>query len=328
MPVDQVLLRERLAAHDLPMGQYAVYGDAALAARGLITADRIDLIVAPRLFDELRERGWTELPGTDGHVLVAGDLIASQRTRWTSHLSTIDLVGDVDQVAGLPVVKLPILRKHIAAQGSSDAVIWRLSLIDHALGVRTPAAVRGGARPPSGTGGAYPLGIVTAPAPPPSVVPSKRPGTLTAAGVITIVMSSIALLGFGPLALIILGDRAEFENNIARYARDPDYDLSDVVTVLGVVSLVAALMSLTAVVLGALLLRNKRVRIALVVLSSIALLMSFFAVLTGAFLGLLWVIAAILVIVFCFVGGAGTWFDAQSYAAYRARQQHDNLLST
>jgi hypothetical protein len=117
MPVDQLLLRGRLAAQDLPMRQYAVYGDAALAAHGLIVADRIDLIVTPSLFDELRGRGWTVLPGTDGHVLVAGDLVASQRTRWTSHLSTIDMVGDVEAVSGLPVVRLPILRKHIAAQG-------------------------------------------------------------------------------------------------------------------------------------------------------------------------------------------------------------------
>src|SRR5918996_1750644 len=174
MPVDQMLLRERLAAHDLPMRQYAVYGDAALAARGLITADRIDLIVTPSLFDELRRRGWSVLPGTDGHVLVAGDLVASRRARWTSHLSTIDMVGDVDQVSGLPVVKLPILRKHIAAQGASDAVIWRLNLIDHTLGVRTAAAGLGGALPLSGIGGVHPLGIVTAPAPPPSVVPTKR----------------------------------------------------------------------------------------------------------------------------------------------------------
>jgi len=320
MPVDQALLRERLAAHDLPMDQYAVYGDAALAARGLIAADRIDLIVTPSLFDELRERGWTVLPGTNGHVLVTGDLVASQRTRWTSHLSTIDMVGDVDQVSGLPVVKLRILRKHIAAQGPSDAVIWRLNLIDQALGVRT-AAGPGGTRLLSGTGGAHPIGIVTAPAPPPSVVPTKRPSTLTAAGVITIVMSSIALFGFGPLTLIILGDREEFERGISRYARGPDVDLSALVTVLGIVSLIASLMSLAALVLGVLLLRNKPVRIALVVMSSIALLLSLLAVLTGTLIGLLWIIAAILVIVFCFVRGAGGWVDAQTYAAYRARQQ-------
>lgn len=329
MPVDQVLLHERLAALDLPTRQYTVYGDAALAARGLMAADRIELIVTPRLFDALRGRGWTVLPGTNGQVLVTGDVAASRRARWTSHLSAIDMVGDVDQVSGLSVVKLLILRKHIAVQGASDAVIWRLNLIDNALGVGTSAdAGLGGTRPGFGTGGAYPLDMLTAPAPLPSAVPTKRPGTLTAAGVITTVMSSIALFGFGPLTLIILGDRKEFEHNISGYARDPNVELSDLVMVLGIVSLVAALMSLAALVLGALLLRNKPVRIALVALSSIALLLSLFVVLTGVLVGLLWVIAAILVIVFCFVGGAGAWLDAQGYAAYRARQQCDTLPFT
>jgi hypothetical protein len=303
MPADQMLLRERLTALDLPIGQYAVYGDAALAAHGLITADRIDLLVTSRLFEELRDRGWTVLPGTNGQVLVADDVSASRRARWTSHLSAIDMVGDVDQVSGLPVVKLPILRKHIAAQGASYAVIWRLSLIDHAIGMRTPTAGLGRT------------------APPPSVVLTKRPGTLTAAGIITNVMSSIALLGFGPLALIILGDRSALEegDSMARFARDADVDVSDLVTVLGILCLAAALLSLAAVVLSILLLRNRRVRIGLVVLSSIALLLSSLAVLTGVLIGLLWVIAAILVIVFCFVGGAGAWFDAQSRAPEPAR---------
>lgn len=63
-------------------------------------------------------------------------------------------------------------------------------------------------------------------------------------------------------------------------------------------------------------------------LSSAALLMSFLAVLAGALIGLLWVIAATLVIVFCFVGGAGSWFDTQSCAAVRASQQRDKPPST
>lgn len=65
---------------------------------------------------------------------------------------------------------------------------------------------------------------------------TKRPGTLTAAGVITNVMSGLALLGFGPLTLIVLGDwRAiEEEDNMARYARDAGVDVSDLVMVLGI----------------------------------------------------------------------------------------------
>jgi hypothetical protein len=151
------------------------------------------------------------------------------------------------------------------------------------------------------------------------VVPTKRPGTLTAAGVITIVMSSFALLGSGILALVFLVDRNSLEEDesMIELANDADVAVEDLVTALGIVGVIAALLSLAALVLGVLLLRNKRVRIPLVVLSAIAIILSLLAFP----IGLLWVIAEVLVIVFCFIGGAGAWFDAQGYAADRARQQ-------
>ena len=176
---------------------------------------------------------------------------------------------------------------------------------------------------PPPTGGYQPYSAyapATPPPPPQSVVPTKRPGTLTAAGIITIVMSSFSLLGSGIVALIFLIDRESLEEDqsMRELANDADIrNVSDLVTALGVMSIIAAVLSLAALVLGVLLLRNKRVRIPLVVLSSIAIILSLLAFP----LGLLWVIAEILVIVFCFIGGAGAWFDAQGYAADRARQQ-------
>jgi hypothetical protein len=158
------------------------------------------------------------------------------------------------------------------------------------------------------------------PPPPNPVVPSKRPGTLTAAGIITIVMSSLALLGTGSVATWFIVDRESMETNkdFIDMADDSGASVGDLVTTIGVASIIGAALSIAAIVLGALLLKNKRVRIALVVLTSIAILASLLAFP----LGLLWVIAEILVIVFCFVGGASAWLDAQAYAADRARQQH------
>lgn len=175
--------------------------------------------------------------------------------------------------------------------------------------------------PPS-AGGYQPYGAYAPATPPPapeSVVPTKRPGTLTAAGVITIVMSSFALLGSGILSLVFLADRNSLEedDSMIELANDADVAVEDLVTALGILGVIAALLSLTALVLGVLLLRNKRVRIPLVVLSAIAIIISLLAFP----IGLLWVIAEVLVIVFCFIGGAGAWFDAQGYAADRARQQ-------
>jgi hypothetical protein len=159
-----------------------------------------------------------------------------------------------------------------------------------------------------------------APPPPNPVVPTKRPGTLTAAGIITIVMSSLALLGTGIVAAWFLVDRQSMETNkdFIDMADQSGANVEDLVTTIGVVSIIGSVLSIAAIVLAALLLKNKRVRIALVVLTSIAIVASLFAFP----LGLLWVIAEILVIVFCFVGGASAWIDAQAYAADRARQQH------
>jgi hypothetical protein len=183
-----------------------------------------------------------------------------------------------------------------------------------------PGGYSGYGPPPAG--GYQPYGAYAPATPPPapeSVVPTKRPGTLTAAGVITIVMSSFALLGSGILALVFLVNRTSLEEDesMIDLANDADVAVEDLVTALGVLGIIAALLSLAALVLGVLLLRNKRVRIPLVVLSAIAIIMSLLAFP----IGLLWVIAEVLVIVFCFIGGAGAWFDAQGYAADRARQQ-------
>jgi hypothetical protein len=186
----------------------------------------------------------------------------------------------------------------------------------------SPPGGYSGYGPPS-TGGYQPYSAyapATPPPPPESVVPTKRPGTLTAAGIITIVMSSFSLLGSGIVSLIFLADRESLEEDqsMIDLANDADIrDVSDLVTAIGILSIITAVLSLAALVLGVLLLRNKRVRIPLVVLSSIAIILSLLAFP----IGLVWVIAEILVIVFCFIGGAGAWFDAQGYAADRARQR-------
>ncbi|HYJ66989.1 MAG TPA: hypothetical protein VEX15_04940 [Nocardioidaceae bacterium] len=207
----------------------------------------------------------------------------------------------------------PTLSGSPGAQESSEPVTG---------GPPAPSGGYSGYGPPPPPPSGYQPYTAYAPAgPPPNpVVPSKRPGTLTAAGIITIVMSSIALLGTGIVAIWFLGDRSSMESNddFVDMAGDAEIAVEDLVTAIGVMSVIGALLSVAAIVLAAMLLKNKRVRIALVVLTSIAIIASLLAFP----LGLLWVIAEILVIVFCFVGGASAWLDAQAYAADRARQNH------
>ena len=151
-------------------------------------------------------------------------------------------------------------------------------------------------------------------------MPASRPGTLTAAGVITVVMSGIAFLATGITGLVFAfsKDTLEDASELQEIAADSEVSVSDLVTVIGIMCLVAAVFAAVALILGVLLLQNKRVRTPLVVITAIAVVMSLLAFP----IGLLWVLAEVLVIVFCFVGGASAWFDAQAYAADRARQRH------
>ncbi len=162
MHVDQMPLPERISALNFPAGHYALIGDSALAAHGLLDVHWIDLIVSPALFRSLPERGWAALPGSDGRVMTSGSATARSDLPNLSDRSAIDLIGDVDQVAGLPVVKLPILRQSVAAEGRSEDVHWRLSGIDQVLR-RTMPEAKSPTRPRSSSGVAHLRGVLTAP---------------------------------------------------------------------------------------------------------------------------------------------------------------------
>src|SRR5262245_26407869 len=162
MHVDQMPLPDRISALNLPAGHYALIGDAALAAHGLLEVHWIDLVVSPALFRSLPGRGWAALPGSDGRVMTSGSATARLDLPNLGESAAIDLIGDVDQVAGLPVIRLPLLRESVAAEGMSDDVHWRLSGIDQVLRRATPEA-KSPTRPRSGSGVAHLRGVLTAP---------------------------------------------------------------------------------------------------------------------------------------------------------------------
>ena len=179
-----------------------------------------------------------------------------------------------------------------------------------------PGGYSGYGPPPAGGYQPYSAYAPAMPPPPPaSVVPTKRPGTLTAAGIITVVMSALALIPGVIFSLWFLVDRESMEQDqtFIDGAREWETSVESYVTMIAVFFGIVAIMAAAAIVLGILLLMDKRVRIPLVVLSALTILVGLFSI--------IWSIAAILVIVFLFVGGAGAWFDAQGYAADRARQQ-------
>lgn len=56
-------ISERVKKFNLPPGQYAVFGSALLDVWGLRTANDLDIIVTPELYEQLKNDGWEEHQG-------------------------------------------------------------------------------------------------------------------------------------------------------------------------------------------------------------------------------------------------------------------------
>ena len=146
--------------------------------------------------------------------------------------------------------------------------------------------------------------------------PDKRPGTVTAAGIITLVFSGLSFLLFAFATVMFLVAQDEVREQIENEPSLEDAGVSaDTVIDAGVALLgVFALWCLVAVVLGFLVLRRSNAaRITLVVSSAVTALVSL--VLIGSGVSALTLIAAIATIVLLFTGGAGDWFARRSAAA-------------
>lgn len=171
--------------------------------------------------------------------------------------------------------------------------------------------------PPDPWGGhpAYPGGIAPGA---PAMSSEQRPGSVVAAAVIAMVMSALTgglWLLFG-IYIIAAGDsvldrfrnRADFQRMLTQ-AQMTFEDFRDMLSAVGVVALVLGVLMLLAIIPAIGVLRRSRAaRVILIVLSVLTVLPGLFFTLTGLFLGLLWVLAGIAVIVLLYVGGASAWF--------------------
>ena len=138
--------------------------------------------------------------------------------------------------------------------------------------------------------------------------PGKRPATVTAAGVITLVLSGITLV---LLAVTLLGLGAlTREDLIAQLGSDPrleDIDLDTVLAVLRVVLAVFIAWCAVAMVLAVLAMRRSNgARIGLVVSAGLTALLSLLAITSGA--SVITLVGSVAVIVCLFTGGAGPWY--------------------
>jgi len=153
--------------------------------------------------------------------------------------------------------------------------------------------------------------------------PDKRPGTVTAAGIITIIFSGLSLLlsVLGAVALLVAKD--EVLDAIESEPGFEDAGISaDTFVDAGVaICVIFALWCLIALILGFLVLRRSNAaRITLVVSSAVTALVSLIGI--GSGVSALTLIAAIAVIVLLFTGGAGDWFKRKNAAAVPGMQQY------
>ncbi|MBA2552791.1 MAG: hypothetical protein H0V10_03665 [Geodermatophilaceae bacterium] len=160
------------------------------------------------------------------------------------------------------------------------------------------------------------------------VVPQRRPAGVTAAAIITIVMSALTGLFWLVIALIYASSRDQIER---RLVNDPQFDelditssdLENVSSAVYVIAVLTVALCIAAIIFAVLTLRGRNwARILVVILAALTALLSLVAVLGGGLIALIWLVAAVAVIVLLFTGGAGAWFDARAHRADAARTQY------
>ncbi len=146
------------------------------------------------------------------------------------------------------------------------------------------------------------------------VDPHKRPGSVTTAGVITIVLSSLALLLFGFALIAVLVARDMMATELEQAPGFNGISVDQVIAVAAFVMGLLALWSLIAIILAIFALRRRNgARITLVVSAVGVAVFCGFGLLgaadpTSAVLMLVMIGSAVTTIVCLFVGGASAWY--------------------
>ena len=135
----------------------------------------------------------------------------------------------------------------------------------------------------------------------------RRPGTVTAAGVITLIFSGLTLALFALIGIVMLAAKDEMIRRMEDQPGVEDISPDDLVAVVGVVCLIFAIWCIISMVLAVFTMRRSNgARIGLVVSSALAAVLSLLGITSGG--SAITLIAAIAVIVLLFVGGSNDWF--------------------
>jgi hypothetical protein len=144
------------------------------------------------------------------------------------------------------------------------------------------------------------------------LVREARPGTVTAAAWITLVMSGLtgALFGFITLGMLVAKDDVvtEMDKAFAEQGVTGDFSAEDAYGFFVFALVVLTLWCIIACVLAVFAMRGSNVsRILLVISSVVAGLLSLVAI--GSVISAVWLLACVAVVILFFTGGAGEWYQ-------------------
>jgi hypothetical protein len=143
------------------------------------------------------------------------------------------------------------------------------------------------------------------------LVKQARPGTVTAAGWIALVLSGLTglLYGFITLAMIVAKDDVltEIDEALAEQDATGTFNAEDAFGIVVAVLLVLTVWCVIACVLAVFAMRGSNLsRILLVISSVVAGLLSLLAI--GSGVSAVWLLACVAVVILLFTGGAGDWY--------------------
>lgn len=149
----------------------------------------------------------------------------------------------------------------------------------------------------------------------PLVNNDPRPGTVTAAGWITLVVSGLTALLFGGFAIAVAVSKDDMVREIEKALREqgtaPDVDANAIYSAAMIVCVLLALWCLIACLLAVFAMRRSNIaRILLVISAVIVALLSLLGITSGV--SAIWLVACLAVVVLLFTGGAGDWYARRS----------------
>jgi hypothetical protein len=126
---DQIIAKVK--ALDLSPGEFIVFGSCPLAGAGLRLASDIDLLVSDKVLDELKIKGWQQVPNAESITAYTLDVFEAY-TVWagSSYRPTLaHLLDTADYLQGIPFASLLEVRQWKQALGRPKD-IEDIALID------------------------------------------------------------------------------------------------------------------------------------------------------------------------------------------------------